>query len=111
MSKSHIFHSFAGSSTGIPEEPERVCKHGIPLTGVTEDPHEVNCVLCERPVSRGGRVLEGMMAFRPAERNKLKNKRLLNRQKLMKEQEERRRTTEDFENVLHQFAERHQNAD
>lgn len=51
-----------------------MCKHGIPLTGVTGDPHEVNCVRCERPTSRGGRVLAGMMAFRQAQRKLGKKK-------------------------------------
>ena len=99
-----------GSSVSIPEEPERMCKHGIPLSGVTGDPHEVNCALCERPISRGGRVLAGMLAFRRAERKRCKNMRLLNRQRLMEEQEKRKRITEEYDKALRQFAERQQNS-
>lgn len=85
-----------------------MCKHGIPLTGVTGDPHEVNCVRCERPTSRGGRVLAGMMAFRQAQRKLGKKKRVLNRQRLKEEQEKRKKIKEEYDNALRQFAERQQ---
>ena len=86
-----------------------MCKHGIPLAGVYGDPHEVNCVRCERPASRGGRALVGMIAFRRAQSKKQKAKKLLNKQRLTTEQEKRNKNTEDYAEALHQFAERHQN--
>ena len=97
-----------GSGAHIPEEPEpqQVCKHGKPLTGAHGDPHEVNCVRCERPSSRGGRVLTGMIAFRRAEARRKKEEKRLKKEKLANEQEKRKRTSEAYENALRQFAER-----
>ena len=100
--------TFTGASAGIPEEPERVCEHGISLVGVTGDPHEVNCVRCERPTARGGRILTGMIAFRRAELKQRKNKRLLNKKRLMVEQEKRKKAAEEYDKALRQFAERHE---
>lgn len=109
-----LFFFFSqASSAEIPEETEteRVCKHGIPLTGVYGDPHEVNCVRCERPSSRGGRALAGLIAFRRSQSKKRKAERLLNKHRLTAEQDKRKKTIEEYDEALRQFAERHQNND
>ncbi|KAL9965390.1 hypothetical protein ACROYT_G029185 [Oculina patagonica] len=104
---------YQASSAEIPEETEteRMCKHGIPLTGNYGDPHEVNCVRCERPASRGGRSLAGMIAFRRSQSKKRKANGLPNKQQLTAEQEKRKKTIEEYDDALRQFAEKHQNHD
>ena len=88
-----------------------MCLHGIPLAGVSGDPHEVNCALCERPGSRGGRALAGLIAFRRTQSKKRKTKSLFQRKKLTEYQEKTKKTTEEYDNALRKFAERHQNND
>ena len=89
-----------------------MCLHGIPLAGVSGDPHEVNCALCERPGSRGGRALTGLIAFRRTQSKKRKAKlSLFQRKKLTEYQEKTKKTTEEYDNALRKFAERHQNND
>ena len=100
---------FTNSGVGILGDPERMCKHGMPLSGATGDSRVVDCALCERPISRGGRVLAGMTAFREAERKQSSINRLLNQQKLMEEQEKQKRMTEEYNKALCQFAERQEN--
>ncbi|CAH3119517.1 unnamed protein product, partial [Pocillopora meandrina] len=97
----------------VPEENghQRVCIHGIPLGGMNGDPHQVDCTLCERPGSRGGRALAGMIAFRRAQSKKRKSGSLPQRQKLTEEHEKMRKTTEEYDKALREFAERHQNDD
>ena len=90
----------------IQEEPELVCKHGIPLNGAIGDSHEVNCVKCERPFSRGGRALAGMLAFRRAESKRRKNERISNTQRLSEEQEKRKRIEEEYDEALCRFPEK-----
>lgn len=90
---------------------QRVCIHGIPLGGINGDPHKVDCTLCERPGSKGGRALAGMVAFRRAQSKKSKSGSLLQSQKLTEEQEKMRKTTEEYDKALRKFAERHQNDD
>lgn len=63
------------------------------------DPHAVNCALCERPGSRGGRALAGMIAFRRAQ------------SKMQRLKGFSKRTAEGYADALRQFAERHQNDD
>ena len=91
----------------IQEEPELVCKHGIPLNGAIRDSHKVNCVKCERPFSRGGRALAGMLAFRRAETKRRKSKRILNTKRLSEEQEKRKRMEGEYDDALRRFAEKH----
>lgn len=91
----------------IQEEPELVCKHGIPLNGAIRDSHKVNCVKCERPFSRGGRALAGMLAFRRAETKRRKSKRILNTKRLSAEQEKRKRMEGEYDDALRRFAEKH----
>lgn len=91
----------------IQEEPELVCKHGIPLNGAIRDSHKVNCVKCERPFSRGGRALAGMLAFRRAETKRRKSKRILNTKRLSEEQEKRKRMEGQYDDALRRFAEKH----
>ena len=88
-----------------------MCIHGIPLGGINGDPHKVDCTLCERPGSKGGRALAGMVAFRRAQSKKSKSGSLLQSQKLTEEQEKMRKTTEEYDKALRKFAERHQNDD
>lgn len=88
-----------------------MCIHGIPLGGMNGDPHQVDCTLCERPGSRGGRALAGMIAFRRAQSKKRKSGSLPQRQKLTEEHEQMRKTTEEYDKALREFAERHQNDD
>ena len=89
----------------IQEEPELVCKHGIPLNGAIGDSHKVNCMKRERPFSRGGRALAGMLAFCRAKSKRRKNERISNTQRLSEEQEKRKRIEVEYDEALRRFAE------
>lgn len=102
-----LTYFISAADNDIKEEPELVCKHGVPLNRAIGDPHKVKCVKCERPFSRGGRALAGMLAFRRAESKQRKNKRVTNTPRLSEEQEKRKRIEKEYDDALRRFAEKH----
>lgn len=95
---------FKGRTT--PNPAPHVCKHGIVLKSDEEgDTHEASCVRCERPQSKGGRMLQQMMESRKEERRR-KRQIKAEKKRLMEEERERRRLAKEaIDNALQKFAE------